>query len=246
MALSEESETAGTQATEDDDSEPKRPTIPIEFRVDPTKKILYRIGRIGVNVGLGLWFRPRVRTARPVPPIGAVILAPVHRSYIDFLFTGLLTDRKLFFMVKEEAFTRRWFATTFFPALGMFPVNRSGVDRVAMRRAEEVLERGQVLVVFPEGSRRSGPAIDELAEGVAFLSARCGVPIQPVGLAPTEEILPKGTRFPKPLTVTVTLGEPIEPPAQTSGGRVARSQVKALTEKLRERLQAAYDEARGG
>jgi 1-acyl-sn-glycerol-3-phosphate acyltransferase len=80
-------------------------------------------------------------------------------------------------------------------------------------------------------------------EGVAFLAARTGAPIVPVGISRTEQAMPKGSKVPKPLGVTVSVGEPIEVPTRGTGHRVARSQIHQLTGTLQEGLQAVYDDA---
>jgi 1-acyl-sn-glycerol-3-phosphate acyltransferase len=166
----------------------------------------------------------------------------VHRSNLDFGFTPFVTKRKLFFMAKEELWKVGWFGRIL-TSFGVFPVHRSGADRESVRRAEEVLREGHLLVMFPEGSRKSGSEIGELMEGVAFLAARTGAPIVPVGISRTEQAMPKGSKVPKPLGVTVSVGEPIEVPTRGTGRRVARSQIHQLTGTLQEGLQAVYDDA---
>ncbi|HLJ08764.1 MAG TPA: lysophospholipid acyltransferase family protein [Acidimicrobiia bacterium] len=211
------------------------------FTVDPRRSPAYRAARAIVLGILRLWFRPEIRGLDKVPRTGPVLIAPLHRSNIDFGFTGLLTPRKLFYMAKEELWKYGWFGRLL-EWLGAFPVNRSGADRESVRRAEEVLRQGEVLVMFPEGARRFGDTVEPLQEGVAFLAARTGAPILPVGIAGSERAMPKGAKFPKPYKVTVSIGDLIDVEAR-DGRRVARSEVHRLSELLRERLQAAYDDA---
>ena len=212
------------------------------FRIDPRRSVLYRVLHAILVAILVVWFRPRVRGRSAVPATGPAILAPVHRSFIDFAFTALLTRRKLFFMAKEELWRRAWFGRLL-EALGVFPVHRSGTDRESVRRAEDVLNGGHLLVMFPEGARRSGDRVGELAEGVAFLAARTGAPIVPIGISGSERAMKKGSRFPKPVRVTVSAGEPLISPERTPGRRVARSQIHRLSESLQIRLQDCYDDA---
>jgi 1-acyl-sn-glycerol-3-phosphate acyltransferase len=211
------------------------------FTVDPRRSLAYRAARAFVLSILRLWFRPEIRGLDKVPMTGPLVIAPLHRSNIDFGFTGLLTPRKLFYMAKEELWKYGWFGRVL-EWLGAFPVNRSGADRESVRRAEEVLRQGEVLVMFPEGARRFGDTVEALQEGVAFLAARTGAPILPVGIAGSERAMPKGAKFPKPYKVTVSIGEVIDVHAR-DGRRVARSEIHRLSEVLRERLQAAYDDA---
>ena len=99
-------------------------------------------------------------------------------------------------------------------------------------------------MLFPEGTRREGPVVEDLMEGAAFLSARTGAPIVPIGIGGSDLAMPKGSTVPKPYTIQVVIGPAIPPPARTGGGRVSRSAVHAATEALVPRLQAVYDEAR--
>ena len=86
--------------------------------------------------------------------------------------------------------------------------------------------------------RQEGPLVGELAEGAAFLAARTGAPIVPIGIGNSDVAMPKGRRIPKPLRIRIVVGEPLPPPARTEGGRVSRSKVHATTEELGERIQA--------
>jgi 1-acyl-sn-glycerol-3-phosphate acyltransferase len=86
--------------------------------------------------------------------------------------------------------------------------------------------------------------VENLMEGAAFLSARTGAPIVPVGIGGSDLAMPKGSTVPKPSTIQVVVGPAIPPPARTGGGRVSRSAVHAATEDLIPKLQAVYDEAK--
>jgi 1-acyl-sn-glycerol-3-phosphate acyltransferase len=178
-----------------------------------------------------------------VPTTGPVILAPVHRSFADFGFAAFCTERKLFFMTKDEMWKHKWLGKLLL-SVGAFPVHRESADREALQRAEEVLKKGQLLVLFPEGTRRSGQVVEDLMEGAAFLAARTGAPIIPVGIGGSDLAMPKGSTIPKPYTIHVVIGPALPPPQRTGGGRVSRSAVHATTEALVPALQSVYDEAR--
>jgi 1-acyl-sn-glycerol-3-phosphate acyltransferase len=214
-----------------------------EFAIEPTRQPAYRIMRFLFNAILRLWFRPHVVGQEHIPATGPVILAPVHRSFADFGFTSVCTRRKLFFMAKDSLWKNKGLGKLLL-YLGVFPVHRESADREAMQRAEEILTRGQVLVLFPEGTRREGPTIENLMEGAAFLSARTGAPIVPIGIGGSDLSMPKGSAIPKPMTIQVVVGPAIAPPARTGKGRVSRSAVHAASEELVGELQAAYDEAK--
>ena len=133
---------------------------------------------------------------------------------------------------------------TFFRALGGFPVARDGTDRKARARLDgDARRRARCCCVYPEGTRQHGPKIQPLQPGAAYLALRAGVPIVPVGIAGTEEIL-RAHKDPIPRfgRVAMVVGEPIVPAARASGV-VPREQVDALTGDAADALQALFDEA---
>ena len=214
-----------------------------ELVLDTRRTFWYVAARFVFRAIVGSWFRPVVRGRDYIPQQGPAILAPVHRSFADFAFSAFLTRRKLFFMAKEELWSTPALGRLL-TSLGVFPVHRDGADREALRRAEEVLDRGQLLVLFPEGTRRSGTTVGELHEGAAFLAARTGAPIVPIGIGGSDVSMPKGRHVPRPLRIMVVAGAPVAPPPRTAGGRVPRSSIHATTEALRQAIQDVYDEAR--
>ena len=188
-----------------------------------------------------LW-RIKVVHKERVPASGACVLAPSHRSFLDTPFLACVTRRRIRFMGKAELWKYGWSAT-FLSALGGFPVDRSGADRAAMRAAEAALSGGEPLGMFPEGTRRSGPVVEDLHHGVAFVAARMGVPIVPIGIGGSERILARGRRLPRLTRLVMIVGEPIEPPARAPGASVRRGDVTALTEQLQAAIQRLFDEA---
>lgn len=201
----------------------------------------YRVVRWLVGVISRLLWRIRVVGADRLPRTGAYVLAPSHRSNLDSFFAALVTTRKVRFMAKREIWRSRLLGSIV-GSLGAFPVDRGGADRAALRTAGGCLEAGEPLVVFPEGTRRSGQVVEGLHDGAAYLSARYGVPIVPVGIAGSEEILAKGAKLPRLKRVVLVVGEPIEAPAR-AGGAVPRGEVRALTAELAAAVQKALDEA---
>jgi 1-acyl-sn-glycerol-3-phosphate acyltransferase len=182
-----------------------------------------------------------VRGRSKVPRKGAFVVAPSHRSLMDIFFTGYITRRRIRFMAKQELFEKPFLAWLF-SALGGFPVERGSADRAALRAAQEALDGGEPVAIFPEGTRRHGRDVVDLFDGAAYLAARVGVPIVPVGIAGSEQILASGKTLPRPHKVAVVVGDPIQPPAHGTG-RVRRQEVTTTTGKIQVELQANFDEA---
>ncbi len=204
--------------------------------------VLYRVVRAIVGGFCRLFWRVRVRGLEHIPGEGPFILSPVHRSNIDTPLVALMGRRTLRFMGKDTMWKFR-LSDWFFTSMGGFPVHRGTPDRHALRSCERLLADGQAQVVFPEGTRRSGPVVEELFEGPAYLAGKFQVPIVPVGIGGSEGAMPKGSRGIRPVKISIVVGEPIPPPAPTESGRVGRKGVRALTEQLQQRLQELFDEA---
>jgi 1-acyl-sn-glycerol-3-phosphate acyltransferase len=203
---------------------------------------VYRVVRSIVHLVCKLYWRVTVHGASEVPGSGAVILAPVHRNFMDFFVVTEVTPRKVFFMAKDELWENR-FLGALVESLGAFPVNREGPDRLALDRAQAVLERGDALVLFPEGTRRSGATVTDLHEGAAFLAARTGAPVVPIGIGGSSRILPSGAHFPRPAKVHLEVGKTLEAPPRSERGRVPRHQVHAFTEVLGREIESLYASA---
>ena len=205
--------------------------------------VLYRVCRAAVVGVCRTYWRATYEGVEHVPPAGAFVLAPVHRSFIDFGLVAAVTTRRIRYMGKDSLWKVGWFGR-FITALGAFPVRRGAADREALRRCMDVIRGGEPLVLFPEGTRRSGPVVQDLYEGAAYVAIRTGVPIVPVGIGGSERALPKGKRLPRPVKVHVVVGPPLAPPQPKASGHPSRRALRELTERLHAEVQRLFDEAR--
>ena len=204
--------------------------------------LFYRFVRLIVGGGSALLWRVRIRGREHLPPSSGYVLAPSHRSMMDIPFAAWLTSRPLRYMGKVSLFGIPVLGRLF-RVLGGFPVQRDGTDRKALRESIAMLEGGEILLVYPEGTRQSGPKIQPLQPGAAYLALRAGVPIVPVGVAGTEEILRShGTHVPRFRRVAMVIGEPLVLPRRDHGV-VPRAQVDAVTAQLHDALQHLLDDA---
>jgi glycerol-3-phosphate dehydrogenase (NAD(P)+) len=157
---------------------------------------------------LMLYFRMR-RTGRAHVPRGAVLLAANHRSFLDPFAIGCCVPRPIYFMAKRELFDRR-VAGWFLNALGAFPVRRGESDEESMATARILLERGEGVLIFPEGARhRSGP-LHPPRRGVGRLALQTGAPIVPVAIKGTERVR-RGWLI-RPVRVDMRFGSPLTYP----------------------------------
>jgi 1-acyl-sn-glycerol-3-phosphate acyltransferase len=204
-------------------------------------ELWYRSIRAIVVGFCALFWRLEVVGKENVPATGPFILAPVHRSNVDFAIVASVSKRKMRYLAKDSLWKlglgRIW------ESLGAIPVARGTADRIAMRQLEETLASGQPVVMFPEGTRQSGPEVQPLFDGPAYVAARAGVPIVPVGIGGSERAMPKGSKMIKPGKIVLVVGEPLEPEARVDGARVPRRAVAELTSSLKDEVQRLFDEA---
>ncbi|MSO58825.1 MAG: 1-acyl-sn-glycerol-3-phosphate acyltransferase [Ilumatobacteraceae bacterium] len=185
--------------------------------------------------------RVKVYGKQNIPAHGPFVLAPVHRSNVDTPLASTVTHRRMRFMGKDSLWKSKPIGVVF-SALGGFPISRGTADREALSRCIAVLKSGQPLCLFPEGERKSGPIVQPLFDGAAYVALKAGVPIIPVGIGGSEGVMTKGSKMIHPRKCVIIVGEPIFMPNNTDGP-VPRSVVHELSWQLHAELQRLFDEA---
>lgn len=185
-------------------------------------------------------FRLEIEGRERIPSCGPVILAPNHRSLIDIPVAAATTKRKVWFMGKEELFASR-LGAALITRLGAFPVRRGRPDRAPLLRALELLRQGEVVGIFPEGTRTPGARFDVLEEGFAYIALRTGAPVVAVAISGTEAVFPPGRKLPQLVKVRVKVGEPFRL-GEGHTGVLPRPQVRAATTEAQRRLAALMNE----
>ena len=150
----------------------------------------------------------KVIGAENVPRSGPVIICPNHSANLDPpMVPAFLPRGDSWSMAKSEYF-KGGFITWVFRSYHSFPVVRHTADRTAIRRAFEILESGQALIIYPEGTRVESGVLAKPEPGAGFIAQRAACPVVPVGLTGTRECLPKGARWPRRTRVSITFGKP--------------------------------------
>jgi 1-acyl-sn-glycerol-3-phosphate acyltransferase len=161
-----------------------------------------------------------------LPKSGPLLLASNHRSFLDPFVIGTLVKRPVYYMAKRELFEKRWQAWIL-NALGAFPVDRGAHDGDAMATARAILERGDCVVLFPEGTRvRRGP-LGEPRRGVGRLALETGAPVAPIAVIGTEQVR-RGWRI-RPRKIRLRVGRPLHYPTVE---RCSPALAGAVTERI--------------
>jgi len=202
---------------------------------------VYSAMHVFVNHVMYRYFSAEFENRHILDTPGPVILAPVHRSNLDVLLVSGGSQRRVRSLAKESMFSGP-VLTWLWSALGAFPVQRGSADRNALNAARGLIEAGEPVLVFPEGTRQEGPVVGEVFDGVAYLAAKTAAPTIPIGIAGTGESLPPNTKFPRRSNVQIVVGEPIPAPTSESG-RVTRSMRDDFSKQLHRNLQQLQDQA---
>jgi 1-acyl-sn-glycerol-3-phosphate acyltransferase len=186
-----------------------------------------------------LVFRVHLLGGENIPSSGGAVLAGNHVSYADPVLLWSIAPRPTHFMAKSELWRHGvlgWGLDMFWA----FPVDRGRSDRTAIAKATALLEAGEPIGVFPEGTRNREGTV-EAQDGAAFLAARAGVPLIPVGIAGTDRIKPKGSRIMHFPRVTISVGEPVRPSDFPGLGR--KQTVEAMTAEVMRRIAVEIERA---
>ena len=175
---------------------------------------LYAAGRGLSKAVLRTWFRVRVTGVENIPTQGGVIVAPNHKNFLDPFFVGIVARRRVRFMTKIELFKGplgwlllRW---------GAFPIRRGEADAEAIDTAAAVLRAGDLVVVFPEGTRVAEPdALGTPRHGAGRLAIETGVPIIPAAITGTSHLW-RGA-LPKRRRVQIAFLPAVEPAPPAAG-----------------------------
>ena len=182
-----------------------------------------------------------------LPRSGPLIVVANHISNADPPFVaGWLTPalgRQLHILAKSSLFVP--VVGSVLRRLGATPVKSGGSDIEAYRTARDILDRGEVLCIFPEGTRSATGLMGEPKPGVAMLATRSGVPILPVGVSGTDRFLGRGQRFPRlRAPITLRVGKPFTVTLDPSKSR--REGMQAVSDEIMRRIAELTDERHRG
>lgn len=180
--------------------------------------MIYGAMKFSIGGSLKLAFRPWVEGIENIPAEGPAILASNHLSFSDSFFLPAVLDRKITFIAKSEYFTspgvKGKLTAAFFKGVGQLPVDRSGgrgAGEAAIKSGIEVLERGELFGIYPEGTRSpDGRLYRGKPGGLARVALATGAPVIPVAMIDTEKVQPPGKVVPKMIRPGIRIGKPLD------------------------------------
>ena len=191
------------------------------FILTPLLKMLAKISVIGME---------------NLPVAGGAIVACNHVSFFDGFALQLALPRPIFFMGKEENF-KNPFLRFFMYQIGAFPVKRGTYDRGALDQAMRILRSGEILGMFPEGTRTYGKGLVEAKGGAAILAIKMNCSIVPIALAGTQNLLKRGLQRAE---VTVTVCPPVIPDKEMTPVELTQKYMQVIADHLPSALRGIY------
>ncbi len=172
------------------------------------------------HILIGPWvrllFRPIVEGIEHIPADGAAILASNHLSFSDSIFLPLVVKRKITFLAKAEYFNspgiKGFLSKLFFAGVGQVPIDRTSgsAAKAALETGKRILAGGNLLGIYPEGTRSPDGRLYRGKTGVARMALEARVPVIPCAMIDTEKIQPIGKKLPKIMRVRIRIGAPLD------------------------------------
>jgi 1-acyl-sn-glycerol-3-phosphate acyltransferase len=205
---------------------------------------VYQAAKIIVEPLVKFVYRPRVEGLENIPATGGAILAANHLSFSDSFFIPIVVPRHVTFIAKAEYFDARglrgmWNKYFYARFAGAVRVDRSGsrnATTAALEGAVEVLERGDLFGIYPEGTRSPDGRLYRGRTGIAEIALRSGAPIIPIGIIGTDRVQPPGSKIPRLGRVTIRIGAPLDLAEAKSLGKPALVR-RAITDEVIEQIQ---------
>lgn len=188
--------------------------------------VFYKCARFIVRLYLKIFNRWRVEGLEYIPESGPAVLIGNHVSNSDPIVMACASNRIVHFMAKEEIF-KIWGLKQLVSLLGAFPIKRGKIDRNSLRIAAKYLEDGEVLGIFPEGTRNKSKELGRFLPGASLFALRAGAPIIPMALIGSQRIF-----FGK---ITVRIGQPLTYP-EYYGGKIGEEILDKVTGDCREQV----------
>lgn len=205
---------------------------------------LYLFCKWVVWLFLKIWARFEVENVEKLPKGTGVILAPNHASYIDIPCIGVAVPRRVYFIARDDLFNH-WLLNGLMRVFATIPIARRQADLTALKTVLGQLKKKRVVCLFPEGTRSPDGKISEVVRvGIGFLAIKGQVPVLPVYIAGSYQVLPKGSRGIHSHPVKIIFGDPIYPET-IAVGAPAKERYHLLTQRVMRALKDLQEKSSG-
>ncbi len=211
-------------------------------REDPSKRpwrqrLFYVVARFCCRMTGVVFLRYRARGMQHIPATGGALVCSNHQSYFDPVAVGIAFRRRLNYLARSTLFRSRLFGWLIH-YLDAIPIERDGMGLAGLKETMRRLRRGEMVLIFPEGTRTADGELQRLKPGFLVVARRCKVPLLPVAVDGAYQAWPRHAKWPRLTRVAVAIGPPISPE------ELADLDDEGAIELLSKRIAGCLEEAR--
>ena len=203
------------------------------------KRLWYDFLRVVCRIAAVVTFGIRCEGRQYIPPSGPALVLSNHQSHLDPVLVGLACDRRLNYLARQTLFRFapfRWLINS----LDAIPIDREGLGLAGLKETLRRLKRGEMVLIFPEGTRTEDGEVAAIKPGFCALAKRAKAPLLPVAMEGAWHSWPKHSLFPRRTVIHVQFGPPIRPDEITAFSD------RELVEEVERRIRACHEQARAG
>ena len=203
------------------------------------KHLWYEVLHVICRLGAVVLFRTRVAGRQHLPATGGALVLANHQSQLDPVLVGLASDRRLNYLARQTLFRFapfRWLIQSF----DAIPIDREGIGLGGLKETLKRLKRGELVLIFPEGTRTCDGEVAPLKPGFIALARRGGAPLVPVGIDGAFQAWPRSQALPCQAVIHLVFGPPL------AQAEMARLDDNALLAEVESRIRACHALARLG
>jgi len=201
------------------------------------KRLWYDVLRVVCRLFFLVVYRIRCEGRQYIPREGGALVLSNHQSHFDPILVGLACDRRLNYLARETLFRFppfRWLIRS----LDAIPIDREGLGLNGLKETLRRIKRGEMVLMFPEGTRTPDGEVHALKPGFCALARRLDVPLLPVAIDGAFDVWPRSSTFPRGGRIDVQFGPPIMP------DEIARFEERELVAEVERRIRACHAKAR--
>ena len=200
------------------------------------KRVGYLILRVVFRLWLLVMFRTRIRGQKNVPKQGGALICANHQSHLDPVLIGSCCERRLNFLARKTLFKSKLFGFMI-DYLDAIPLDREGIGVTGIKETIKRIRAGEMVLIFPEGTRSRDGKLGPMLPGVCSIARRCKAPLIPVGFDGAYQAWPRSQSLPEFGHIAISFGEPIQPE------EYAQFDDNQMVEILGERIAAEFEVA---
>lgn len=174
------------------------------------QRLSYALFRIFSRVTSVMWFELHAEGRCNLPESGGGLILSTHQSTLDPVLVGLLCNRRLNYLARKTLFKSKIFAAII-RHLDAIEIDREGGGLGGLKETLQRLRRGELVLMFPEGTRTSNGQVQDVKPGFVAVARRSRVPLIPIAIVGAYDVLPKGAKLPRRRTIKIVVGESIQP-----------------------------------